>query len=261
MKNEIMIFNYNSKNVRTVVIDGETWFALKDVCFILGIGNTTDTANRLDCDEKATFDSIESLRKNTVFVNEAGFYKVALRSDKPEANKLMRFVTHEVLPSIRRHGGYVTKEKIEELIQNPDTMIYRLTELKKEHEKNVELKSEIAVMKPKADYHDLILQSKSAIPITQIAKDYGYSARAFNELLHDMRIQYPVGKTWVLYAEYEDCGYTKSKTFHISEEKTATHTYWLPAGVLFLYNKLHENGIIPMIERDSPIDDGGKYPF
>ena len=106
--NELQIFNYHDKPIRTVEKDGELWWVLKDVCAVLGISHVKDTAGRLDEDEVGQTDLTDKLgRKQTVTItNEPGVYKVILRSDKPGAKDMMRWITHEVLPSIRRTGSY-----------------------------------------------------------------------------------------------------------------------------------------------------------
>jgi len=147
--NELKIFTYENNEVRTVELNGETWWVLKDVCIVLGIGNTTDAANRLDDDEKSTFDSIESLRRDTVYINESGLYNVILRSDKPEAKRFKRWITHEVLPSIRKHGIYATTQTIEAMLDDPDTAIRLLTDLKAERQKRIVLEARVTEMRPK----------------------------------------------------------------------------------------------------------------
>lgn len=107
MKNQLQVFNYESNEVRTIEKNSEPWFVLKDVCEILNLGNSRMVSERLDEDEKGV-SQIDTLggKQNMTIISESGLYKVILRSDKPEANELMRFVTHEVLPSIRKTGGY-----------------------------------------------------------------------------------------------------------------------------------------------------------
>lgn len=111
----------------------------------------------------------------------------------------------------------------------------------------------IGELKPKADYTDIILQSKGVIPVTSIAKDYGMSGRSFNALLHDLNVQYKIGKQWFLYAKYQDKGYTHSETVPIIRKNgmpdTEMNTKWTQKGRLFLYNLLKENCVLPMIER------------
>ena len=109
---------------------------------------------------------------------------------------------------------------------------------------------QIAEMQPKASYYDLILQNKNTVPITQIAKDYGMSGRKFNELLHELGVQYKFRKTWLLYQQYTECGYTQSRTYAIDESRSVMHTYWTQKGRLFLYDLLKSEGILPVIEQE-----------
>ena len=110
---------------------------------------------------------------------------------------------------------------------------------------------QIAEMQPKASYYDLILQNKNTVPITQIAKDYGMSGRTFNELLHELGVQYKFRKTWLLYQHYAECGYTQSRTYAIDESRSVMHTYWTQKGRLFLYDLLKSEGILPVIEQEN----------
>jgi phage antirepressor YoqD-like protein len=111
-------------------------------------------------------------------------------------------------------------------------------------------KQQIAELKPKASYYDLILQNKNTVPITQIAKDYGMSGRAFNKMLHELGIQYKLRGTWLLYQEYADQGYTQSRTHAIDAERSVMHTYWTQKGRLFLYELLRsKRNLLPIIER------------
>lgn len=106
--NDILVFHYKSSEVRTVELNGEPWFALKDVCAVLGISNHKMTAQRLDSDEVSLTDLTDSMgrQQETTVINESGLYNVILRSDKPEAKPFRKWVTSEVLPSIRKTGGY-----------------------------------------------------------------------------------------------------------------------------------------------------------
>lgn len=118
---------------------------------------------------------------------------------------------------------------------------------------NAQSKQIINELKPKATYYDMILQNKSLLPITKIAKDYGMSGYALNSLLHELGIQYKMGDTWLLYQKFADQGYTQSKTHVIDEEKNTFHTYWTQAGRIFIYTILKsEKNILPLIEREAP---------
>ena len=108
----------------------------------------------------------------------------------------------------------------------------------------------IESMQPKVSYYDLILKCESLLTTSEIASDYGMSAKKFNKLLHEMHVQYKQSDRWYLYNEYEGNGYTQSQTHTFGENKAATHMYWTQKGRLFLYDFLKENGILPMIERE-----------
>jgi len=136
-------------------------------------------------------------------------------------------------------------------------MIAVLQELKAQRERTKALqltaavqKQQIAELQPKASYYDLILQNKNTVPVTQIAKDYGMSGRAFNKLLHELGIQYKLRETWLLYQDYANQGYTQSRTHAIDADRSVMHTYWTQKGRLFLYDLLKSRrGILPVIER------------
>ena len=254
--NELQVFN-NAEfgSVRTTVIDGEPFFVGKDVAEILGYSNARDAIiKQVDDEDKgvAKCDTLGGMQDLTI-INESGLYSLILRSQLPKARKFKKWVTSEVLPAIRRHGVYA----IDEILKNPDLAIAALTQLKEERKRRKELeltaavqKQQIAELKPKASYYDLILQNRNTVPVTQIAKDYGMSGRKFNDLLHDLGVQYKFRKTWLLYQHYADLGYTQSKTFAIDAEKSVMHTYWTQKGRLLLYDLLKGEGILPLIEQE-----------
>ena len=255
--NELQVFN-NAEfgSVRTTVIDGEPFLVGKDVAEILGYRDTSDALKRhVDEEDKLTRRFTDSGQNREMYIiNESGLYSLILRSQLPKARKFKRWVTSEVLPAIRRHGMYA----IDEILENPDLAIAALTQLKEERKRRKELElttaiqnQQIAELKPKASYYDLILQNRNTVPVTQIAKDYGMSGRRFNELLHDLGIQYKFRKTWLLYQHYADLGYTQSKTFAIDAEKSVMHTYWTQKGRLFLYDLLKNEEILTLIEQEA----------
>lgn len=262
--NELQIFNSPEfGQVRTVTIDGEPWFIAKDVATALGYSNTRDAiAKHVDDDDKNTVVIRDGKgNPNQTIINESGLYSLVLSSKLPTAKKFKHWVTSEVLPTIRKHGAYMTPEKIEEALLNPDTLIRLATELKAEREarKHAELeaasaKQVIGELKPKADYTDRILSSKGTVTTTAIAKDYGMSATGFNKLLHELHVIYKIGKQWFLYAKYQAKGYTHSKTFDFvhtdGKPDCNMQTEWTQKGRLFLYEFLKSHDILPMIERD-----------
>ena len=262
--NELQIFkNKEFGEMRTKDINNIPYVCLSDVCKILDIKNPRDCKNRLNKDGVVITDGVDNIgRKNKLtFINESNLYKVIFQSRKPEAEKFTEWVTGEVLPTIRKHEGYLTNKKIEEVLSNPDTIIKLATDLKRERAEKEKLQLEnkqnkqiIGELKPKADYTDLILKSKNTMTVTAIAKDYGMSAIEFNRKLHELKIQYKQSGQWFLYEKYQRSGYTHSKTTNFTRSDgsvgASLNTEWTQKGRLFLYNQLKEHGIIPVIEKE-----------
>ena len=247
--------------IRVAEINGEPWFIAADGCQALEVKNGRDALSRLDDDEKgvALTDTLGG-KQEMATVSEAGLYALVLSSRKPEAKAFKRWVTHDVLPSIRKHGAYMTEEILQKTLEIPDFLISLATKLKEEREARIAaeldkavLTQQVAELRPKASYYDLILQCASLLSVTEISKDYGMSAKAFNKKLHELRIQYQQSGVWFLYAEYQDGGYTQTKTQNYSRsdgsQGAKTHMYWTQKGRLFLYERLKAEGILPMIER------------
>ena len=174
------------------------------------------------------------------------------------ARRFKRWITSEVLPAIRKHGVYAT----DELIANPDLAIAAFTALKEEREKNRLLeqttavqKQQIAEMKPKASYYDVVLNCKDLISTSTVAKDYGKSAIWMNRYLHEKGVQFKQGDIWLLYQKYAEKGYTSTKTHSYSANDgtihTKPHTYWTQKGRLFVYELLKADGILPTMEQES----------
>lgn len=115
---------------------------------------------------------------------------------------------------------------------------------------NTQQKQIINEMQPKASYYDLILQNNTLMSVTQIAKDYGMSAKKMNSLLHELGVQYKQGGIWFLYEKYQCDGYTQSKTFPTADGENRFHTYWTQKGRLFIYHLLKNQGVLPVIEQE-----------
>jgi len=149
--------------------------------------------------------------------------------------------------------------KVEEAWNTPEAVMARALQLAQKHidslsTANQALDAKVSELKPKADYHDMVLNSKDLLPITTIAKDYGMSGKAMNLLLHEMGIQFRQGEIWLLYQDYADKGYVKTKTYPYLNEQTGqmgskVSTYWTQKGRLFLYDLLKERGLMPLIDR------------
>ena len=167
----IQIFNYNSVEVRTIQNDGEPWFVLKDVCNVLHIGNSRDVVARLDQDEKGVgqIDTLGGKQEMTI-INESGLYNVILRSDKPEAKPFRKWVTSEVLPTIRRHGMYATPDTVEKMLADPDTTIKLLETIKQERAARLALEAQAEADKPKVLFADAVSASHTSILVGDLAK-------------------------------------------------------------------------------------------
>lgn len=170
--NNLEVFNFENKEVRSLLIDNEPWFVGKDVAEVLGYLNTRDAINKhVDNDDKgvAKCDTLGGTQDLTV-INESGLYSLILSSKLPSAKRFKKFVTSEVLPSLRKHGIYATEETIDKILSNPDFGIRLLSELKEEREKTKFLKNENEQLKPKALFADTVSASDTSILIGQLAK-------------------------------------------------------------------------------------------
>jgi len=167
----LQVFSYEGNEVRTVQKGSEILWVLKDVCGILGIEKYRDAATRLDDDEREPV-LVDTLggRQEMIAVTESGLYSIILLSRKPEAKKFKRWVTHEVLPTIRKHGAYVTPAKLEELMNDPDSWIKVLTALKEERSAKERLQLEATENKPKVIFADAVSVSEGTILIGELAK-------------------------------------------------------------------------------------------
>lgn len=261
MNSEMKIFeNPEFGSVRTVEMDDTPYFVGKDVAEVLGYSDT-NKALAMHCDDedkKLNDKSSPSFgQRGATLINESGLYSLILSSKLPKAKEFKHWVTSEVLPAIRRHGMYA----VDELIENPDIAIAAFTALKEEREKTKQLTETVAVqnqqiaeLKPKASYYDVVLNCPDLLSISKIAKDYGKSAIWLNNLLHDLEIQFKQGDIWLLYQKYAQNGYTSTKTqaFNGSDGKvhSKVHTYWTQKGRLFIYDLLKKQGILPLIENN-----------
>ena len=260
--NELQIFsNEQFGSVRVIEQKGEPWFVGKDVADILGYTNQNEAIqDHVDEEDKLNSKTLSSFELNLGqrggwLINESGLYSLIMSSKMPKAKQFKRWVTSEVLPSIRKHGPYA----VDEVLADPDILIFALMELKEERRKAKALEDTVAVqnqqiaeMRPKASYYDVVLNCKDLVSISVIAKDYGWSAKRMNDYLHEKGVQYRQGKIWLLYQKYAERGYTNTKTHSYpgsdGELHTSVHTYWTQAGRLFIYGLLKDDGIFPVLE-------------
>lgn len=263
MENQITIFNNPQfGDIRTAGTADNPLFCLTDVCKALDL-QPSAVMRRLNDGVISSNPISDSLGRQQIanFVNEDGLYDVILDSRKPEAKAFRKWVTSEVLPTIRRSGGYIainstmTDAEImaKAVLVAQSTIETRNKRIKQLEAENSDQKTLIAKMQKGNDYLNTILQSKGTLAITQIAADYGMSAIAFNKKLNEMHIQHKVNGQWILYSEFMGKGYVHSRTisFYHRDGRPDTRlcTEFTQRGRLFLYDALKEVGVLPLIER------------
>ena len=249
------VFKYGESPVRTVVKGEEVWFVLTDVCKVLELSTPSRVKDRLDDGVSTTHTMSDTLGRpqQMTIINEDGLYDVILESRKPEAKSFRKWVTSQVLPSIRKTGSYS--------VSLPQTFAEALrlaADLEEEKQKlltkTLMLEQQVAEAEPKVTYYDEILKSTNVVTITQIAKDYGMSGQGLNDLLHEEGVQYKQSGQWLLYHKHQDKGYTKSETqtYRKSNGETGTklHTKWTQKGRLFIHSVLASKGIEPLMDRE-----------
>lgn len=251
--NELQNFDFEGSNVRTVIIDNELYFVGKDVADVLEYSETYAMTKRLD-EEDFISTKLAGMNMKSTLINESGMYAAIIGSQLPNAKRFKRWVTSEVLPTIRKHGAYMTPETIEQALLNPDTIISLAKQLKTEREGRLIAEQQVNELRPKATYYDRVLADKSLVTISIIAKDYGMSGRALNKKLHDLGVIYKQGNTWLLYAKYQLTGWTHSDTTIVKRkdgtEKAVLNTKWTQKGRLGLYELLKQENILPLIEQE-----------
>lgn len=271
-KTNIQIFdNPTFGEIRTTTTEqGEPLFCLVDICQILDL-QASAVVRRLD-EGVISSHPLETAggTQQANFVNEDGLYDVILDSRKPEARAFRKWITSDVIPSIRKHGAYMTPEAIERTLADPDYLISLATALKDERARRLKAQAEAQAQKallaktekvlqetaktlreakPKADYCDNVLQSVSLISVRQIAKDFGRSAEWLNKYLNTKGIQFRQGRQWILYQKYADMDLARSVTAQGSgrgDDRTFMLTKWTERGRRFITGLLAQDGIFPV---------------
>ena len=252
--NELKLFeNPEFGSVRIVTINGEPWLVGKDVALALGYSNPRDAlAKHVDEEDKNTVAKRDgtSGNPNMTIINESGLYSLVLSSKLPGAKKFRRWVTSEVLPSIRKTGGY-------QIPQDYPSALRALADAEEQRQalaaENERQRQAIADFAPVRQYLDTILESPGTMATSQIAADYGMSAKKLNKILHDAGIQRNVNGQWILYTRLMGKGYTKSKTIHIThadgQPDTRMQTQWTQKGRLMIHETLTARGYIAVMDR------------
>lgn len=224
--NELQNFNFNNLPVRTVLIDDEPWFVAKDVADILEYSDTQAMTRRLDKEDIMT-DKLSGMNMKSTIINESGLYEAIIGSKKKEVKPFKRWITHEVLPTIRKHGAYMTDAKLEEALLNPDTLINLATQLKQEREEKAQLRAlnstlavENQIMQPKAQYFDDLVERNLLTSFRDTAKMLKVGQKQLIDWLLENKYIYRDKKNKLMpYAQYNN------DLFEIKESKGATSSW------------------------------------
>ena len=263
MNDDIQVFENNGRGINLPVkeVGGQVYFEAEAAAIGLGISQLAHSGNEVVRWERVNkYLGIPTSGDGKIgkgdWITEPQFYKLAFKASNDVADKFQDWVATEVLPSIRKHGAYMTQEKIEEALLNPDTIIKLATELKAEREGRLIAEQRVNELTPKASYYDLILQNKTLMTITQIAKDYGMSGEAMNKKLHELKVIYKESNVWLLYSKYQDKGWTQSTSKLVNDgKKLVFHTKWTQKGRLGLYELLKQHEILPLIEPEDEVQE------
>lgn len=279
MENNVQIFNNEEfGKIRIVNVNNEPWFVGRDVAEALGYSNASKAVMTHVDDEDKTFSMVDIAdsqngnvsvgQTKTALINESGLYSLVISSKLESAKKFKKWVTSEVLPTIRKTGGYVnsdelfietyfegSSEETKNILRLNLSKIRQLNEEKRQLQQTVAVQNQqITEMKPKVTYYDIVLQCPDTIAISVIAKDYGKSAKWMNNYLNTKGIQYKQGDVWLLYQKYAEKGYTKTKTIVYdgvdANNHSKIHTYWTQKGRLFIYDLMKSDGNLPLIEQE-----------
>ena len=242
--NDVEVFTHKDfGEIRTLQSDGEPWFVANDVMRVLEGSNSKDAIRTLDDDEKSGVDIIDphGRKQKTNCISEAGLYSIILRSRKPEAKAFKRWVTHEVIPSIRKHGAYLTPQKIEDALLNPDVIINLALQLKTEKQKNAELTA-------KAAYYDAVAGASGSTNFRDTAKMLGISEKKFIETVLGKKYCYrAVDKKIVPYSQYMVAGWFEVREVYYGspEDPHCTiQTRITPYGRQNIYLRFKREGIL-----------------
>ncbi|EIT66044.1 phage antirepressor KilAC domain-containing protein [Lactococcus garvieae] len=191
------------------------------------------------------------------FISEPMVYKLAFKANNAVSEKFTDWLAVEVLPTIRKHGAYMTDAKAKDILSGnglADLLLQAGNQIKQLESEKALMQVELAEATEKTRYLDLILDSPDELIVKQIAQDYGMSAVKFNQILNKLRIQYKQNNQWLLYSKYQGKGYIRSRTFNYigndNKQHTRINTCWTQKGREFLYRKLKKNGHLPLVEQD-----------
>lgn len=243
MESKLQVFDFEGFNVRTVNINGNPYFVGKDVATILGYKRTADALKaHVDDEDKLTRQFTDSGQNREMkVINESGLYSLILSSKLPSAKKFKRWVTSEVLPAIRKTGAYKAKPKDNYPIPATYGEALQLA---------ATLQTKIEHDAPSLKYFHDQMRNPGLMTTTEIAKDYGWSARKLNKYLESKGVIYRQGNKWVIYQKYADKGYSQYEPFPYDNNKGVKNNLkWTQRGKKFIYDLLAEDGIRPVLEQ------------
>lgn len=253
-------------HVEVFIQEGKEYFPATDVAKILGYSDPHKAVKQHTKEDGWVICPVVIEGKNQTvekrFINESNLYRLIVKSKLPQAEQFEKWVFAEILPTIRKHGAYMTPHTIHTLLQDPDLVIGLASQLKQEQQarqmveqKNLMLIQQVAENTSKITYLDQILQSKDTVTVSQIAADYGLSAVRLNKILKDEKVQYKVNNQWLLYAKHQNKGYTKSQTVDVTysdgSKSVKMNTRWTQKGRLFIHDLLTKRGIIPEMDKEA----------
>ena len=233
MENKLMIFENDAfGKVRTLNLNGEPWFVAADVCKALELGNPSMTVERLDDDEKgvSTIDTLGGKQRMAI-INEPGLYSLVITSRKPEAKAFKRWITHEVIPSIRKHGAYMTDSLLDALEAHPEAVPEYLNRLRSENARNRELTRRLRLALPKAEYYDAFVDPADCTNIRTTAKELGVPEKQFTRYLEEKKYLFR-DKNRKLFprAVKKSAGLFLVRDFYTERGKLGHYTLITPAG-------------------------------
>lgn len=278
--NELKVFeNEEFGKIRMIERNGEPWFVAKDIAERLGFVNPRKAIDdHVDEEDKTVLLKSQNVtlgndipNRGLIIINESGLYSLVLSSKLPNAKAFKRWITHDVIPTIRKTGGYVANDDLfinmylptaddatKLMFRTTLATVRQLNEEKQQLQQTVSVQAQqISEMQPKVTYYDIVLNCKDLVAISVIAKDYGWSAQRMNLYLHEKEVQYKQGSIWLLYQKYASSGYTSTRTYTYQDWKEESHTdirtYWTQKGRLFIYELMKSDGNLPFVEQEGAI--------
>lgn len=243
MNNNLMIFeNPEFGAVRSILIDGEPWFVAADVCKALELEKTNRALSRLDDDEKGAHSvSTPGGRQRMSIISESGLYSLILGSRKPEARAFKRWITHEVIPSIRKHGAYMTDSLLDALEAHPEAVPEYLNRLRSENARNRELTRRLRLALPKAEYYDAFVDPADCTNIRTTAKELGVPEKQFTRYLEEKKYLFR-DKNRKLFprAVKKSAGLFLVRDFYTERGKLGHYTLITPAGKRHFWERTDE---------------------